>query len=145
MKSSPAPAVEDLWLFLRRSLPDHMIPATFVFVPALPLNANGKVDRRALPAPGSSRPELKQSYMAPRTPAEETVAQVWRGVLKVEPVGVHDNFFELGGHSLAAIQVIARVRDAFRVEIPLRDLFDRPTVAALAGRVEALQSSEKMG
>ncbi|MEW5931654.1 MAG: amino acid adenylation domain-containing protein, partial [Gemmatimonadota bacterium] len=123
---------------LAERLPEHMVPSAFVVLEALPLNANGKVDRRALPAPeqGSGA-----EYVAPRTPAEEVLAEIWAEVLKTGRVGAEDNFFELGGHSLLATQVISRVRAAFGVEAPLKALFEAPTVAGLAGRIEALRST----
>jgi acyl carrier protein len=109
-----------------------------VFLDSLPLTPSGKVDRKALPAPDNSRPELDNRFVAPRTPGEQSIAKIWAEVLKLEKVGIHDNFFELGGHSLLATQVISRLRDAFRVDLPLRSLFESPTVAALAERVETL-------
>ena len=95
----------------------------------LPLTPNGKVDRDALPAPDQSRPELETAYIAPRTRTEELLAEVWVELLKLEKVGIHDNFFELGGHSLLATQVISRLRRAFGVDLPLRSLFETPTIA----------------
>ncbi|MEW5931565.1 MAG: amino acid adenylation domain-containing protein, partial [Gemmatimonadota bacterium] len=127
----------DLRAFVQERLPEHMVPAAFVVLEALPLTANGKVDRRALPAP--DRGTAPDAYTAPRTPAEEVLAGIWAEVLGVETVGVEDNFFALGGHSLLATQVISRVRAAFGVEVPLKALFEAPTVAGLAGRIEALR------
>ncbi|MEP7339390.1 MAG: amino acid adenylation domain-containing protein, partial [Acidobacteriota bacterium] len=103
--------------YLQAKLPEHMIPSAFVLMDALPLNRNGKVDRRALPAPEQARPELNESFIAPRTPAERRLAGIWSQVLGLEQVGVEDNFFELGGHSLLATQVVSRVREAFGVEL----------------------------
>jgi amino acid adenylation domain-containing protein len=125
----------DLRGFLKAKLPDYMIPGAFVILSALPLTPNGKVDRRALPAP-DFQPELQLSFVAPRTPIEEMLASIWADVLRIEIVGVHHNFFELGGHSLLATQVISRVRDTFAVELPLRSLFEAPTIAEFASRVE---------
>lgn len=130
------PNISELRAFLKRKLPDYMLPATFVTIDKLPLLPNGKVDRRALPRPDGSRPELKQSFVGPRTPAEEVIAGIWARVLGVKQIGVHDNFFELGGHSLLAMQVMSRLRDAFQIELPLRKIFEMPTVAALALEVE---------
>ena len=124
----------ELRAFLRERLPDYMVPASFVALDALPTTPSGKVDRRALPSPDRLGPE--GVYTAPRTPAEETVAAIWRAVLGAGRVGVTDNFFELGGHSLLLPQVMHRLRSAFRVEIPLRALFDEPTVEGLAIAVE---------
>jgi amino acid adenylation domain-containing protein len=121
--------------FLQAKLPDYMLPSVFVFLDSLPLTPSGKIDRKALPAPDQSRPELESAFVAPRTRTEELLAGIWAEVLKLEGVGIHDNFFELGGHSLLATQVISRVRKAFQVELPLRSLFETPTVAGLAARV----------
>ncbi len=122
---------------LKARLPEYMVPSAYVVVENLPLSPNGKVDRKVLPAPEQSRPELGESYVAPRTPIEQSLADLWAGVLGVERVGVNDNFFELGGHSLLATQVISRLRKLLQVELPLRVFFEAPTVAALAERVEA--------
>jgi acyl carrier protein len=111
------------------------VPAVFIRLPALPLTPNGKVDRRALPAPAPIRPELDTIFVAPRGPVEDGVAAIWAEVLGLKRVGVHDDFFALGGHSLLATRVIARVRGTFQVEVPLRRLFEAPTVAALATAV----------
>ncbi|HYG64881.1 MAG TPA: amino acid adenylation domain-containing protein [Thermoanaerobaculia bacterium] len=131
--------VPELRRHLQDELPDYMVPAAFVLLDALPLTANGKVDRRTLAGiePVSAAAPV-QGRVAPRTPAEERVAAVWRDVLGLESLGIHDDFFELGGHSLLATQVISRLRQAAGVEIPLRTLFEAPTVAALAGEVETL-------
>jgi amino acid adenylation domain-containing protein len=138
-----SPTVSDLRTHLKNILPEYMIPASFVFLDKLPLTPNGKVDRQSLPEPDQSRPELEKVYQAPCTPVEEILAAIWSKLLRVEQVGIDDNFFELGGHSLLGAQVIARVRDEFRVELPLRALFELPTVAALAKRIEiALRAEE---
>jgi acyl carrier protein len=116
-----------------------MVPSAFVMLTALPLTPNGKVNRQALPEPGQGGGEAGQDYVAARTPVEEVLCGMWEQVLKVEQVGVHDNFFELGGHSLLATLVISQVREAFGVELPLRRLFETPTVATLAAEVEVKQ------
>ncbi len=120
---------------LQRVLPEYMVPAFIVPIAALPLTANGKVDRQALPAPEVRR-EAEARFVGPRTVVEELLAGVWEEVLGSDRVGVHDNFFDLGGHSLLATQVVSRVRLACRVDLPLRELFQAPTVAGLAERIE---------
>ena len=114
-----------------------MIPASFVLLDALPLTPNGKVDRRALPAPDDARPEQAGDFVAPSTPIEELLSRLWAEVLRVESVGMRDDFFALGGHSLLATRLVSRVRESFGVELPVRSLFEAPTVRDLAGHVEA--------
>ncbi len=127
---------ERLRAFLQKRLPDYLVPSIFVPLTALPLTPNGKVDRKALPAPEDVGVETGRPHVAPRTPTEEVVANFWGNVLGRERVGAHDDFFELGGHSLLATRVVSRLRDTFGVEIPLSVLFETPTVAGLARRVE---------
>jgi amino acid adenylation domain-containing protein len=128
----------DLRAFVAMRLPDFMVPAAFTALEALPLTPNRKLDRRALArlsveaAPGGD-----EGTGGPRTPAEEVLAGIWAAVLRRERVGIHDSFFDLGGHSLLATQLASRVRDAFGVEVSLRSLFEAPSVAAFAGRLEA--------
>jgi amino acid adenylation domain-containing protein/non-ribosomal peptide synthase protein (TIGR01720 family) len=122
---------------LATRLPDAMMPSAFVRLDAMPLGANGKIDRKGLPAPDMSG-QSDRAYIAPRNPAEEVLIDIWKEVLGIERVGVADNFFELGGHSLLAVQVLSRLRRAFGVEVPLRRLFDASTIEALALLVEAL-------
>ncbi|MFB3092706.1 MAG: condensation domain-containing protein, partial [Dehalococcoidia bacterium] len=138
------PTLSDLRGFLKEKLPEYMLPSVFVMLDALPLTLQGKVDRLALPAPDWARPELEESFVAPRTPVEEVLAGIWADVLRLERVGIHDNFFELGGHSLLAMQVISRVRSAFQVESPLRSLFESPTVAGLAERIEMARGADRV-
>ncbi|MEO6195019.1 MAG: amino acid adenylation domain-containing protein, partial [Thermoanaerobaculia bacterium] len=133
----PDPSPQALAAFLAERLPAYMVPAAWVLRERLPLTANGKVDRAALPAPverGSGG-----AYVAPRSPVEQVLAGIWEEVLEVQRVGVEDDFFALGGHSLVAAQVTSRVLKAFSVELPLRLLFEHPTVAALAAEVERLR------
>ena len=115
---------------LKIKLPDYMVPSAFVTMDALPMTPNGKLDQRA--TPGFDPLQTSHGYVAPRNEVEETLVEIWAEVLKIERVGVLDNFFELGGHSLVAVQVIARVRKYMGVEVPVRSLFEEPTVAALA-------------
>ena len=124
------PTVSVLRQFLKTKLPDYIVPNAFVILEALPLTPNGKVDHRALPAP-DLHSELEK-FVAPRNPTEETLALIWSQVLMLEQVGIHNNFFELGGHSLLATQVISRLQEAFEISLPLRYLFESPTVAQLS-------------
>jgi acyl carrier protein len=135
----PAPTTSELRHFLQELLPEYMVPSAFVALAALPMTSNGKVDRKALPAPDTVRPELAAAFVAPRTAVEGTLAAHWTEVLGIDCVGIYDNFFELGGHSLLASQLIARLRDAFQVEIALHSLFEAPTVAGLAEAIETIQ------
>src|SRR6185312_6278845 len=128
-QGSKPPTADDLRSFLTQRLPDYMIPSAFMSLKTIPLTPNGKVDRAALPKPDESRPEMLRVFVAPRNETERELAGIWAGLLKVDEVGVHDNFFELGGHSLLATQVVSRMRQAFQTEIPLRSLFEAPTVA----------------
>ncbi|HET7462771.1 MAG TPA: amino acid adenylation domain-containing protein, partial [Longimicrobium sp.] len=120
---------------LLRELPEYMVPSAFVFLEMLPLTPNGKLDRKALPAPDFA--PAKERYVAPRTPTEEVLAGIWAETLRRERVGVTESFFDLGGHSLLATLMVARVQQVFGVEVSLRAIFDEPTVAELAGRVDA--------
>jgi acyl carrier protein len=126
------PSPRELRGHLKERLPEYMVPSAFVGLEALPLTPNGKVDRKALPAPEHSAITLESAYVAPRTPVEEALAEIWGEVLRVERVGIHDNFFELGGHSLLATRLMSRLRDAFGVELPLRTLFEEPNIGGLA-------------
>ena len=129
--------VSDLRLFLKQKLPDYMVPSAFVLMQALPLTPSGKVDRRALPAPEPGGVHEAGSYVAPRDAIESVMAGIWAEMLRRERVGVYDNFFELGGHSLLAMQLISRVREAFSVEFPLRQMFEDPTVAGMSAALVA--------
>jgi amino acid adenylation domain-containing protein len=128
-------STSELRQHLAEKLPEHMIPALLVQLEELPLTPNGKVDRRALPGPDTSHPNQTREYEAPRTPYEEALCAIWQQVLGLDRVGIHDNFFELGGHSLLATQVMSRLREAFQVDLPLRVIFEAPTVTALAERM----------
>jgi amino acid adenylation domain-containing protein/non-ribosomal peptide synthase protein (TIGR01720 family) len=124
----------ELRAFLRHSLPEFMIPATFVNLTSMPISPNGKVDRRALPQPVDGA-ERRGDYLAPRTPIEELLAGIWSDLLRVEEIGVNDDFFELGGHSLQGIRLVARIREVLGVDLPIRTLFQAPTLAALAASI----------
>jgi acyl-CoA synthetase (AMP-forming)/AMP-acid ligase II/acyl carrier protein len=138
------PGVAALRAALAAQLPGYMVPAAFVMLAALPLTPNGKIDRHALPAAATAVDALppvgETDYVAPRTPLEEILAEIWAEILEVERVGVTDDFFELGGHSLLAARSIARVRDALGVELSLRTFFQRPTISALAAVIAEQQA-----
>jgi len=118
-----------------------MLPSAFVLLDALPVTPNGKVDRRALPAPERVRPELQDTFVAPRNPTESILERIWADVLNLDQLGVHDNFFVLGGHSLLATQAISQTNSAFQVEISVNSLFDSPTIAEFAQVVERERQS----
>jgi acyl carrier protein len=123
---------EGLREFLRARLPQYMIPSDFIMLDSLPLSPNGKVDRNALPAPSQLKPVLDKSFVAPRNPTEEILAEIWARTLGVERAGINDHFFESGGDSLLAAQLIVRIREEFQIELPMRLIFETPTVAALS-------------
>jgi amino acid adenylation domain-containing protein len=127
---------------LREELPDYMVPTAFVIMQELPLTPNGKIDRRSLPGPGGARFASEESYVPPRTPVEEIVTRLWTELLRVERCGLHDNFFNLGGHSLLATQLISRVRQVLQVDLPLRSLFESPTIEQFALAIDAAMKGE---
>ena len=139
--SAPDNFRQELRDFLKTKLPDYMVPSTFVVLHSLPLTPSGKLDRSALPAPDSSQYMQLSDYKAPRSPVEEAVAAIWAEVLHTAQVGVDDDFFELGGHSLLATQVISRIRNKLRVDLPLRALFESPTVEGLSQAIVALDTT----
>ncbi len=139
----PVPSTGDLRTFLQDKLPDYMVPSTFVSLQSLPLLPNGKLDRQALPLPDAVRSEFATEFLAPRTPTEEMLANIFAEVLHVQQVGAFANFFDLGGHSLLATRLISRVRDVFKIELPLRSLFENPIIASLAKAIDAAQLAEK--
>ena len=141
MDTSHDAAIPDLGSYLKTRLPGYMSPATFVFLEKLPLTPNGKVDYRALPRPEIS--EMSGGLVLPRTPAEQGIAGIWKQVFGREKLSIHDNFFDLGGHSLRALQVVSRVRTVMGVALPLRSVFEGPTIADQARAVEKLLSSSQ--
>jgi amino acid adenylation domain-containing protein len=144
-KNKTRPSADQIRRYLQTKLPNFMLPSVFVMLDEMPLTPNGKVDRRALPAPDSNRPELERNYVAPRLPVEEKLADIWKIVLGVERVGVHDNFFELGGDSILSLQVVARARQSGLLVSP-RDLLQHQTVAELAAlAVVHNQESQPVG
>lgn len=131
-ENHPSPTVSSFRRALSERMPNYMIPQVFVILNSLPLTPTGKVDRLALPAPGKSRPELDTEFVAPRSPVEKALAEIWAQVLDLDQVGAQDNFFELGGNSILTTQIASRVITTFHVKIPLRTLFDSPTLADMA-------------
>lgn len=139
----PAPSSSQLRSFLSAKLPDYMVPWAFVTLKSLPLTPNGKIDRRSLPDPDTARAKLEGTFTEPRTPAEETIAQIWSQMLGIEKVGIYDNFFELGGDSISSIRIVAKINQSgFRVTP--RQLFECPTVADLAAVASTIETLEKL-
>jgi amino acid adenylation domain-containing protein len=138
VSKSPAatPPTSELRQFLQQKLPDYFLPSAMVVLPALPLTPNGKIDLKALPIPDADNFQLQTSFVAPTTSTEISLAEIWSQVLRIDKIGTGDDFFELGGHSLLATQVISRVRQAFEIDIPLQSLFEQPTIAGLASRID---------
>ena len=124
---------------LKKKVSREIIPNRFVQIKAIPLTPTGKVDRRALPVPDQKRPELDEGFVTPSTPTEIKLTEIWKRLLGITEIGVHDNFFELGGHSLLATQIISRIRKFFSIEIPLRSLFENPTLAELAEKIDTIR------
>jgi acyl-coenzyme A synthetase/AMP-(fatty) acid ligase/acyl carrier protein len=130
--ASRPPTVDELRRYCSGVLPEYMVPSVFVVCDELPRTSSGKIDRPALPAPDRARPELEEAYIAPRTSVEREIADIWNDIIEIDRVGVHDNFFDLGGNSLLATQLVSRLRDSFQVELPLRRIFEDPTIEGLA-------------
>ena len=124
-------------------LPPYMMPTRFQFLERWPLNANGKLDRKALPRPEPVRPQLDTPFAAPETMVEEQLVTIWRKLLSIKQIGIHDNFFELGGHSLLATQLLARIQHEFQLDVGLRTIFEKPTVAGLAECIETIERTLK--
>jgi amino acid adenylation domain-containing protein len=134
-------SIKELTSYLRDQLPAYMVPAAWIILDALPLTPSGKINRSALPAPDKQRDAGAASFAAPQTLVEEVLAAIWEQVLNLERIGRHDNFFWLGGHSLLGTRIISRIRDSFHVELPVRSLFELPSIAELAARIEELTQS----
>jgi amino acid adenylation domain-containing protein len=134
----PQLLIPELRRAVQAALPAHMVPSTFILLDSLPLTPSGKLDQTALPTPDRSRPERRATYVAPRTRTERLIAGTWMKLLGVDQVGAHDNFFELGGHSLLATRLLSRMREAFQIELPLRAIFETPSVAGLAQLVDEM-------
>jgi amino acid adenylation domain-containing protein len=144
-EQGPMLKVDDLHTFLKRKLPEHMIPSSFVFLERLPLTANGKIDRNSLPAPDEARPNLAELYQPPFTETQHILERILAEVLGIERVGIHDNFFELGGHSLLAAQALTKMQEAFQMEFSLRNFFETPTVFSLAESVDVVRWVREAG
>ncbi len=144
-KTDVVPVAAELKQFLAQRLPDYMIPSAFVVLRALPTTTSGKVDRKALPAPDWTSTAAQGEFVAPRPGAEQQLAAIWSEVLALERIGAHDNFFDLGGNSLVALRLVARVRAAFSIDLPLVALFAAPTVAGLAMAVEKMRGQAQAG
>jgi acyl-coenzyme A synthetase/AMP-(fatty) acid ligase len=144
-KDRPAPRAGQVRDFLNDKLPPYMVPSRFLFLDALPLNPNGKVDRRALPDPGQARPDLENPFAAPKTPVEDKLSLIWAEILSLSRVGVHDNFFDLGGDSVTATRVVSRVINTFHVEMPLQIFFAAPTVAEMGAVITEHQRKQLGG
>ena len=136
MSNGTTPAAADLRGFLQSELPDYMVPSVFVTMPAMPLTANGKVDRVALPEPNPENTLRDEAFIRPRTPIEQRLAKTLGSLLNLDEVSVNDNFFLLGGHSLLGTQLIVKIRSTFGVDLALRTLFDAPTIAELSAEIE---------
>jgi len=142
LKESFTATALELRGFLAQRLPAHFVPSSCVILDALPLLPNGKVARHALPVPDKNVVERDGIYVAPSTPLEEEVARIFCEVLRIDDVGIYDDFFALGGHSLLVIQVISRVNNAFQIELPIRAMFDGPTVSSLAEAIVESQAGQ---
>jgi len=129
-------SIRDIRNFLGDRLPAYSIPSNFLVLPGLPLNNNGKVDRRAFPPPDASRADFGEEYVAPRTHTENILAAIWADLLKLDRVGVRDNFFDLGGDSLLAMRMVSRLRDRFKIDLPLSDVLSLQSISRLASAVE---------
>jgi amino acid adenylation domain-containing protein len=138
-----SPTAEDLREFLKQKLPEYMAPAHFVFLESIPLTTNGKVDRKALPAPSNEGVSAGREYVAPQTETEKKLADIWAKLLKVERVGINDDFFDLGGHSLMAMRAVSQIGEMFDLNLPLAVLLEAPTIAALAKKVQKEDKQDK--
>nr|MDZ8168143.1 amino acid adenylation domain-containing protein [Nostoc sp. CmiSLP01]MDZ8284553.1 amino acid adenylation domain-containing protein [Nostoc sp. ChiSLP01] len=136
LNQKPEAIIATLKRFLEEKLPNYMVPGVFVILDSLPLTPNGKVDRQNLPKGDRTRPDLEETFVAPRNSIEEKLASIWAELLQIEPIGINDNFFNLGGHSLIAAQMLSRIRDGFQVELFFHHIFANPTIAGLAGLIE---------
>jgi acyl carrier protein len=138
-----APDIAALRQFLAQHLPNYMIPNAFIMLDRIPISANGKADRKALPDPTSAC-SVSTEYVAPGNSTERKLAQIWAETLGVEKIGIHDNFFELGGHSVLAMQIANKALAHFEVELELIKLFENPTIAAIAEMIEGKLAEQQL-
>lgn len=143
LRGGVAPAASELRTFLKEKLPDYMVPAAFVTLESFPLTPNAKVDRRALPAPTGERLTLSEHQVMPRNPIEKSVAEIWQELLNINTVGAEDNFFDLGGHSLLIVQVHNKICQRFETDLTIAQMFQYPTVAALAQYIQRPQQNSE--
>ena len=136
------PEADALRTFLKTKLPDYMVPSAFLCLDSFPLTSNGKIDRRALPSPSDMQPGLQQNYVAPENEAQQTIATIWKQLLSLERVGVQDNFFDLGGHSLLIVQLHRQLQAAFEKTLSVAEVFQYPTIAAMAQHMTAQASAQ---
>jgi acyl carrier protein len=136
LKRDTEATIIELRSHLRQSLPEYMVPSTFVVLQEMPLTPNGKIDRKSLPSPDDARPELEQHYVPPTTDTQKAIAQIWSEILGIDEIGIHDNFFDLGGHSLTATRVVARIRTAFAIDLSLAEFFASATIKDVSEIVE---------
>jgi amino acid adenylation domain-containing protein len=137
-----SPTFNELRVYLQKQLPDYMVPAAFKELDSFPLSPSGKLERRLLPSHNFERPQLEKLFVSPRSDMEMKIAKIWQETIGIDDIGIHDNFFELGGHSLLAIQLITKLRETFQLEIPLRTLYENPSVAQLATAIVQRQAEE---
>jgi acyl-coenzyme A synthetase/AMP-(fatty) acid ligase len=140
-ESADKPGPSELRGHLQQTLPDYMVPGVFLALDRLPLTANGKVDRAALPAADGERPELADAFAAPETPLEKALAEIWAGALEVDRIGIDDDFFELGGHSMLATQLVAETRERLGRLATVRLVFDEPTIRGFARALEERETA----
>jgi acyl-coenzyme A synthetase/AMP-(fatty) acid ligase/acyl carrier protein len=135
-REGQAPTAEDLQQFVKQKLPEYMAPSQFVFLASIPLTTNGKVDRKALPAPTYGNVSEGKDFAAPQTETQKAIADIWSKLMKLERIGIHDDFFDFGGHSLMAMKMVSQIEERFGISLPLADFLEEPTIAGLAKKVQ---------